>query len=139
MHASRQAKGAFRFLLETQIEGRKGRAEAECPSRQQYVLHSRVDRRTGRAGRRTTFKAWDNPDRCFMDMRCQILGRVEQPQKSLAAHPRGRFTGPITRCNLLVPGTLVIGPDRQLDLGVPDHEKPPPLHVTTAWRTDTRL
>jgi hypothetical protein len=45
-----------------------------------------------------------------MDVRGQIFRRIEQPQKSFAAHARGRFSSPIPRRNLLVPGSLVVGP-----------------------------
>jgi hypothetical protein len=43
----------------------------------------------------------------------QILSRLEQPQKLLPAHARGRFTSPIPRGDLLIPRTLVQGPDKE--------------------------
>ena len=48
------------------------------------------------------------------DVRGQILSCIKQPQKSLAAHARGRFTSPISRGDLLVPGALIQSPDRLL-------------------------
>jgi hypothetical protein len=43
------------------------------------------------------------------------------------------------RRNLFIPSALVVSADRLLDTGVPDHQKPPPLHVAAARRTDARL
>ena len=40
----------------------------------------------------------------------QIFRCIEQPQKSLAAHARGRFTSPISRGDPLIPAPLVVGP-----------------------------
>jgi hypothetical protein len=74
-----------------------------------------------------------------VDVRRQIFRRVEQPQKSLAAHARGRFARPITWRNLLVPSALVIGSDSFLDLRIADYQEPPALHVAAARGTNARL
>src|SRR2546430_1437532 len=47
--------------------------------------------------------------------------------KLLPARARGRFTRSIPWSHLLVPGTLVQGPDRLLDLWVADNEEAPAL------------
>jgi hypothetical protein len=74
-----------------------------------------------------------------MDVRGQIFRRIKQPQKSLPAHARGRFTSPIPRCNLFVSCALVVGPDSLFDLRIADYQKPPALHVAAARRTHARL
>ena len=74
-----------------------------------------------------------------MNVRGQIFRRIEQPQKSLPAHARGRFTGSIPWGSLLIPGPLVVGPYRLLDRRIFDDEKAPTLHVSAAWRTHARL
>jgi hypothetical protein len=81
----------------------------------------------------------------------QILCRVEQSQKSLAAYTRGGFTGPIPRRNLFVPGPFVIRPDSLRDLWISDYEEAPapqpqprsatqrPLVGSEATRVNMRL
>jgi len=134
-----QAECGLSFLLELQIKRRQSRAEAERSRRQQHVLRCWVDRRARRAGRGAAIKARDNPDRGLMNVRGQILCRVEQPQKSFPAHARGRFTSSVAWGNLLVPRTLVQGPDSLLDLRVADYQEPPALHVAAARRTHACL
>src|SRR6266851_1712514 len=72
-----------------------------------------------------------------MDMVGQILGCIEHSQKALAARSGSRITCAIPARDVLVPGPLVVGPDRPLDLGVFDDKEPPALHV--ARRTVRRL
>jgi hypothetical protein len=55
-----------------------------------------------------------------MDVIGKILGRIEHPPKALGPCSGGRFACAIPRCNYLIPGPLVVGPDRLLDLGVAD-------------------
>src|SRR6516162_5402152 len=74
-----------------------------------------------------------------MDVRGEIFCRIEQPQKSLTAHARGRFSGAITGRNLSVPGPLVEGPDCLLDLRISDYQEPPTLHVSPARGTHACL
>jgi hypothetical protein len=81
------------------------------------------------------FEAGDDPNRGFMNVRRQMFRRIEQPQKSVSAHARSRFTRPVPWCDLLVPRTLVQGPDRLLDLRVADNQEPPALHVPAARGT----
>jgi hypothetical protein len=123
----RQAQSRFRFLLELQVQRRQRRAEAERSRREEHVLNRRVDGRTGCAGRCPAFKARDDPNGSLMDVVGQMFRRIEQPQKSLAAGARGRFTSPVPWGDLLVPRTLVQGPDRLLDLRIADYLKPPTL------------
>jgi hypothetical protein len=59
--------------------------------------------------------------------------------ESLPAHARGGFTSPIPWRNPLVPSALVVGPDSLLDLGIPDDEEPPALHIAAARGADTGL
>jgi hypothetical protein len=129
--ARRKAHNGFCFLLELQIQRRQGRAEAGRSRRQQHVLHRWIDRRAGRAARGGSFEAGDDSHGGFMDVRGQIFYRVEETEKALPAHARGRFTGSIPRCDLLVLCTLVVGPDSLLDRFVLHHEEPPPLHTIT--------
>jgi len=74
-----------------------------------------------------------------MDVRRQMFCGVQQTQKSLAAHAWGWFTGPISRCNLLVPCSLVIDADPLLDLRISDHQEAPALHISAARRADARF
>jgi len=74
-----------------------------------------------------------------MDVRRQIFRCGEQPQELLPAHARSGFTGPIPWGDPLIPGALVQGPDRLFDLHLADYQEPPLLHISAAWRTDTRL
>ena len=101
----------------TADRGRQRRAETERPGRQQHVLDRRVDRRTGGAGRRGAAHAGHDPYRRFMDVVGQILGGVEHPPKPLGVGSGGWFAGAISRADHLVPGPLVVGPDRLLDPG----------------------
>src|SRR5271165_2979472 len=137
--SGRQSECGLRFLLELQIQGRQSRTEAERSRCEQYVLNRRIDGRPGRADRGSAFEAWNDPNRGLMDVRGQIFRRVEQPQKSFPAHARGRFTRPIPRCNLFIPGALVVGPDSLLDLRIADYQETPSLRVAAARGPDARL
>jgi len=64
-----QSERGLRFLLELQIQRRQSRTEAQRSCREQHVLNSRIDRRTGRAGRGAAFEARDNPHRGLVDVR----------------------------------------------------------------------
>src|SRR5215472_5332345 len=139
VETGRQAEGGLHLHLKLQIKCRQGRAETEGARRQQHVLHRRVNRRTGGAGRGVAFEARDNPDGSLMDVRRQMFCGVQQTQKSLAAHAWGWFTGPISRRNLLVPCSLVIGADPLLDLRISDHQEAPALHISAARRADARF
>jgi hypothetical protein len=74
-----------------------------------------------------------------MNVRGHIFRCGEQPQELLPAHARSGFTGPIPWRNVFIPGALVQGPDRPFDLAVSDDQEPPPLHISAAGRTNTRL
>src|SRR5215469_14598162 len=121
------------------MERRKRRAEAERARREQHVLNRWIDRRAGPAHRCLTFKAWNDPYRSLVDVRGQIFRRGQQPQELLPAHARSWFTGPIPWSDPLIPGPLVVGPHSLLDLRITDYQKPPLLHISAAWRTNTRL
>jgi len=136
MDAGRQPESGLRFLLELQVQRRQCRPEAERSCCEQHVLHRGIDRRTRRAGRGAAFQAMDNPHRGLADVRGQILSRVEQPQKSLAAHARSRFTSPISRGDLFIPCSLVQGPDSLLDLRITDHQEPSALHIRPSRTPD---
>jgi hypothetical protein len=116
MHVRRQSKSGFRFLLELQIQRGQSRAEAERSRRQQHVLNRWIDGRTGGAGRGAAFEAKDDPGRGLMNVRGQIFRSVQQPQKSLPAGARGRFTPDRYRGAIYSsPCSLVQGPDCLLD------------------------
>jgi hypothetical protein len=105
---------------------------------EQHVLHCWVNRRARRARRSAAFEARDDPDGSLMNVCGQTFCRVEQPQKSLPAHARGRFTSPIPWCDLLVPRALVVGPDSLLDLRISDYQEPPALHVSATRGADAQ-
>jgi len=42
-----------------------------------------------------------------MDMRRQMFGRIEHPEKSLAAGARRGFAGSVTRGNDFIPGPTI--------------------------------
>ena len=69
--------------------------------------------------------------------RQDMLRRVEQSQKSFPTDARGRFTGPIPRCNLLVPRSC--SNPLPLYFGVGDHQEAPALHVFPTWRAHSRF
>jgi hypothetical protein len=69
----RQLECGLRFLLELQIQRRQCRAEAERSRREQHILHRRIDRRPGRAGRCAAFQARHDPNRGLMDVCGQIF------------------------------------------------------------------
>jgi hypothetical protein len=64
-----------------------------------------------------------------MDVRGQIFRRIEQSQKSLSAHTRGRFARPIPWTDLSFQARLYKAPDRLIDLRVSDYQEPPALHI----------
>ena len=64
----------------------------------------------------------------------EILGRVEHSPEALWARPGSRVPRAVTGINNLVPGPLVIGPDRPLDVGIGDNEEAPALHVAAGRR-----
>src|SRR5438270_11560675 len=68
-----------------------------------------------------------------------MFGGGEHSLEPLTARPRSRFTRSIPWGHLLVPGTLVQGPDRLLHLRISDYQKAPPLHISATWGTDARL
>jgi hypothetical protein len=55
-----------------------------------------------------------------MDVIGEILGRVEHSPEALWACPGSRVLRAVAGINNLIPGSLVIGPDRLLDLGIGD-------------------
>jgi hypothetical protein len=69
-----------------------------------------------------------------MDVRRQIFCRIDQPEKSLQAHARGRITRPLRQRNLLIPGAFVVGSDNLLDLRIADYQEPSALHVSATLR-----
>jgi hypothetical protein len=64
-----------------------------------------------------------------MDVVGQILGRVKHPREAVRACAGGWLACPVSRADHFVPSTLVIGPDRLLNLRFADHEEPPALHI----------
>ena len=68
--------------------------------------------------------------------RGQIFRCVEQPQKSLPAHARGRVASTIPGRDLLFPRAFVVCPDRLLNLRIADYQNRqrcmlPPLGAQT--------
>src|SRR5438132_6318169 len=96
MHVGRQPECLFGLFLKPQVQCGQRRAEAERPCREQHVLHRGVDRGTGRARRRGTLEARDDPHRRLMEMLGEVIRSREHALEALGGRPGRWSAGAIT-------------------------------------------